>query len=143
MNYYLPPVIVVFGLVLFQVSQKSVNENANPFVVIAAAYSVGIFACIVGYFLIPRQNTELLPVLKSIGWSSIGIGIGAVTCEIGILLAYRTGWNISILPISTNVFSALILILIGIFAYRESLSFEKIIGVLMCVGGLVLITLRK
>jgi uncharacterized membrane protein len=143
MSYYLPPIIVVFGLVLFQVSQKSVNENANPFVVIAVAYSVGILACVVGYFLISKQNTELLPILKSIGWSSIGIGIGAVTCEIGILLAYRAGWNISILPLSTNVFSALILVLIGIFAYRESLSVEKVIGVLMCIGGLVLITLRK
>jgi drug/metabolite transporter (DMT)-like permease len=143
MNYYFPPILIVFGLVLYQISQKSVDKDANPFVVVAVAYLIGIIACIVGFYLFPKQDTAMIPMIKTVGWSALGIGLGASAIEFGFLLAYRAGWNVSILPLSANVFSALILILIGIFAYRESLSFEKIIGVLMCVGGLVLITLRK
>jgi drug/metabolite transporter (DMT)-like permease len=143
MNYFFPPILIVFGLVIYQISQKSVDKDANPFVVVAVAYFIGILACVAGYFILPRQDVELLPMIKTISWSAIGIGLGAAAIEFGFLLAYRVGWNISILPLSANVFSALILIVIGVFAYRESLSVEKIIGILMCIGGLALITLRK
>jgi drug/metabolite transporter (DMT)-like permease len=143
MSYYFPPLLIVFGLVLYQISQKSVDKDANPFVVVAVAYFIGIIACIAGFYLFPKQDTEIIPMIKTIIWSAIGIGLGAAAIEFGFLLAYRAGWNISILPLSANVFSALILILIGFFAYRESLSAEKIIGVLMCIGGLVLITIKK
>jgi drug/metabolite transporter (DMT)-like permease len=143
MNYFFPPILIIVGLVLYQISQKSVDKDANPFVVVAVAYFIGILACVAGYFLLPKQDAELIPMLKTIGWSALGIGLGAAAIEFGFLLAYRAGWNVSILPLSANVFSALILILIGIFAYRESLSGEKIIGVLMCIGGLILITIRK
>jgi drug/metabolite transporter (DMT)-like permease len=143
MNYFFPPLLIVFGLVLYQLSQKSVDENTSPFVVVAVAYFIGILACIAGFFIFPKQDAALMPMIKTIVWSAIGIGLGAAAIEFGFLLAYRAGWHISILPLSANVFSALILILIGIFAYRESLSIEKIIGILMCIGGLVLITLKK
>ncbi len=143
MNYFFPPILIVFGLVLYQVSQKSVDKDASPFVVIAVAYFIGILACIAGFFLFPKPDTTLIPMIKTIGWSALGIGLGAAAIEFGFLIAYRVGWNVSLLPLSANVFSALILILIGIFAYRENLSIEKSVGILLCVGGLALITLRK
>jgi drug/metabolite transporter (DMT)-like permease len=143
MNYFFPPILIISGLVLYQISQKSVDKDANPFIVVAVAYFIGILACVAGYFLLPRQDAELLPMIKTIAWSALGIGIGAAAIEFGFLLAYRAGWDVSILPLSANVFSALILILIGVFAYRESLSVEKFIGVLMCIGGLILITVKK
>jgi len=36
-----------------------------------------------------------------------------------------------------------LLMIIGTIAFRESLSLEKIIGVLLCIGGLVLITIKR
>ncbi len=144
MNYYFPPLLIVLGLVIYQVSQKSADENANPFIVVIFAYLIGIIACIGGYFLFPRQeDTAILPMLKTVGWTALGIGIGATIIEIGFLLAYRAGWNISILPLSVTAFSTILLGFIGIFAFRESLSVEKVIGILLCLGGLVLITLKK
>jgi uncharacterized membrane protein len=143
MNYFFPPILIIFGLIIYQVSQKSVDKHASPFVVVAVAYFIGILACVAGFFLFPKQDGALMPMVKTIGWSALGIGLGAAAIEFGFLLAYRAGWNVSVLPISVNVFSAMLLILIGIFAYRENLSIEKIIGVLMCIGGLILITLKK
>jgi len=67
----------------------------------------------------------------------------AAAIEIGFMLAYRAGWNLSLLPVSVNVCGAILLILIGLIAFRETLSLEKIVGVLLCIGGLVLITIRK
>ena len=59
------------------------------------------------------------------------------------MLAYRAGWNLSLLPVSVNVCGAVVLIFIGVIAFRESISVEKIVGVLLCIGGLVLITIKK
>ena len=143
MNYFFPPILIVAGLVVYQVSQKSTDQSVNPFVVIVMAYVIGILACVLGYFLIPRSDAALMPMVRTAGWSALGIGVGAAAIEIGFLLAYRAGWNLSLLPVSVNVCGAVLLILIGLIVFRETLSLEKILGVLLCMGGLVLITLRK
>jgi drug/metabolite transporter (DMT)-like permease len=143
MSYFFPPILIVLGLVIYQVSQKSTDQNANPFVVVIMAYLIGIVACIGGYFLIPRQDDALVPMMRTVVWSALGIGLGAAAIEIGFMVAYRAGWNLSLLPVAVNVCGAVLLILIGLIAFRESLSTEKIIGVLLCIGGLILITLRK
>ena len=59
------------------------------------------------------------------------------------MLAYRAGWNLSLLPVSVNVCGAALLMLIGLIVFRESISIEKVIGILLCIGGLVLITLKR
>jgi len=143
MSYILSPILIVLGMVIYQVSQKSTDQNANPFVVVIIAYVIGILACIGGYFLIPRQDAALVPMMRTVVWSALGIGLGAAAIEIGFMLAYRGGWNISLLPILVTVCGTTLLMIIGMIAYRESLSLEKIIGVLLCVGGLVLITIKR
>ena len=143
MSFYLTPILIVAGLVIYQISQKSTDQDANPFVVVIMAYLIGIAACVAGYFLIPRQDADLMPMMRTVGWSALGIGLGAAAIEIGFMLAYRAGWNLSLLPVSVNVCGAVLLILIGLVAFRESLSIEKLIGVLMCIGGLVLITIKR
>ncbi len=143
MGYFLAPILIVAGLVVYQLAQKSTDQSANPFVVVILAYLIGIAACIGGYFLFPRQDTDLLPMMRTVLWSALGIGLGAAAIEVGFMLAYRAGWNLSLLPVSVNVCGAVLLILIGPIAFRESLSMEKVIGILLCIGGLVLITFRK
>lgn len=143
MNYYLQPVLIIIGIILYQISQKTADENANPFITIIVAYAAGIAVCVAGFFIFPRENTALLPALKTVGWAALGIGIGATAIEIGFLLAYRAGWSIGILPLLATAFSTILLIFIGLFVFRESLSTEKIIGILLCSGGLILLTLKK
>jgi drug/metabolite transporter (DMT)-like permease len=144
MNYFFPPILIVFGLVIYQYSQKTTDQDANPFLVVTLAYLFGIAICLVGYFVIPsNSNTPVLPMLKTVAWSALGIGAGAAAIEIGFMLAYRAGWNVSLLPISVNVISAAMLIVVGLLVFKESISLEKIAGIALCIAGFVLITLRK
>jgi drug/metabolite transporter (DMT)-like permease len=144
MSYYFPPILIVLGLVVYQVSQRSVDKDSSPFVVIGIAYFIGMLACIAGYFIFPKTESDsLLTMIKTISWSALGIGFGAAAIEFGFLLAYRVGWNVSTLPISTNVLSALILILVGLYIYREHLSMERLCGILLCIGGLILINYNR
>ena len=143
MNYFFAPILIIVGLLVYQISQKSADESVNPFIVIILAYSIGIVVCIGGMFLFPRENAALLPTIKSVGLTALGIGLGATAIEMGFLLAYRAGWDVSFLPLSVTVASTVLLIFIGIYAFREQISVEKIVGVLLCLGGLVLITLKR
>jgi len=143
MAYFFPPILVVLGMMIYQVSQKTTDQNVNPFVVVIMAYVIGIVACIGGYFVMPKQDVASLPMVKTAIWSALGIGLGAAAIEIGFMLAYRAGWNVNILPISVTVCGAVLLVPVGILAFRESLSVEKAIGILLCIGGLALITIRK
>jgi len=50
---------------------------------------------------------------------------------------------VNILPLSVTVCGAVLLVPVGILAFRESLSIEKVIGMLLCIGGLALITIKR
>ncbi|MFN7931116.1 MAG: hypothetical protein U0Y68_24950 [Blastocatellia bacterium] len=61
-----------------------------------------------------------------------GIGAGAVLVEIGFLLAYRQGWQISVTSMLVNMVISLVLVPVGLLAYKEKISTE-------CVGNRVLL----
>jgi multidrug transporter EmrE-like cation transporter len=60
--------------------------------------------------------------------------------EIGFVLAYRAGWQISLASVSVNVAIAVILIPLGLVFFRESLTRANLVGLALCLTGLVLLT---
>jgi len=44
-----------------------------------------------------------VPMMRTVVWSALGIGLGAAAIEIGFMLAYRGGWKFSLLPILVTV----------------------------------------
>jgi drug/metabolite transporter (DMT)-like permease len=66
------------------------------------------------------------------------VGLSIVGVELAILLAYRAGWRISLASVIANVTTALLLVIVGVLVYREHLAARHVVGLLMCLGGLVL-----
>jgi drug/metabolite transporter (DMT)-like permease len=62
--------------------------------------------------------------------------------EVGFLLAYRVKWNISLLAIVVNASASLLLLPIGLVFFHERLTPLNIAGVLVCIAGLVMISLK-
>jgi len=56
--------------------------------------------------------------------------------------AYRAGWNISLGAIVSNSGAALLLIPVGLLFFQERVSAVNVLGVVVCVAGLVLVNLR-
>ncbi|MPN55164.1 hypothetical protein SDC9_202843 [bioreactor metagenome] len=54
-------------------------------------------------------------------------------------MMYKVGWNISIGSLVANICLAVALVLIGVFLYRENLSMNNIIGMILCISGLIFI----
>lgn len=137
-SFYLPFAITVGGMLLYQVSQKSMPKEINPFHATALAYLIGIVVCTLLGFTY-TNNRSIASSVKIANWAVIGMGIGAAAIEVGFMLAYRMGWRLSITAVSTNVTATVILIPIGLLVFREQLSTRTLIGVGLCILGLLLV----
>ena len=140
-SFYLPILMTIFGGVLYHVGQKAVPSTVHPFAAVIIAYSVGIALCIVG-LAFDSSGSSLAASFKATNWAVVSVGLGAVIIEIGFLLAYRAGWNINSASVVCNISVALLLIPIGLLAFREHLSLRHAAGIGCCLIGLYLLSKR-
>jgi len=137
-GFYLAFALTVFGMLLYHLSQKSVPPDANPFFVIVIAYVVGIALCLAFAFISPGRK-NLLETFRESNWAVYTLGVAAALIELGFLLAYRTGWRISIAAVATNAAAAVVLIPVGLLVFKDHLSLRNIIGLIFCLVGLALV----
>jgi len=76
---------------------------------------------------------------KGLNWTSIVLAIAIVGLELGYMLVYRAGWNISVGSLVANIIVALLLVPIGIMFYKEGFGLSKVLGSILCIIGLILI----
>lgn len=136
--YIFSILLIVTSNVLYNIAQKSTPENANPFSSLLVTYLVGIIITAVAF---PFYKTDkgFIESLKDLNWTSVLLGFSIVGLELGYLMAYRAGWNISVGSLVANILLAIILILIGILFFKENFELSKVLGVAFCILGLVLI----
>jgi len=135
----LPLLVALGGVVVYHLSQKAVPGDTAPFVVVGLAYAVGLATCLAVVF---ASGTPLGETVRSAWRPAVGIGLGALTIEVGFLLAYRAGWPLSSAGLLVNVAAALVLLVVGLAFFHEALTVRQWIGVAACVIGLALITLK-
>jgi hypothetical protein len=132
-----PLLLTIAGLVVYQISSKSVPRTAHPLVAIIAAYFVATTLCVVAIWKWPLDGS-LSHVLRQLNWSVAGVGLGAALIEIGFLLAFRAGWPLSLASVAVNVSAGIILLPIGLSMFGERLSIPKMLGAALCLLGLVM-----
>ena len=86
-----------------------------------------------------KPGKGLFQSVKELNWTSIILGFSIVGLEFGYLMAYRAGWKISLGSLVANIALALVLIPIGVLFFKEGFGYNKILGALFCIVGLVLI----
>lgn len=136
--YYLSIAMVVGSNVLYHLFQKLTPTAANPMLALAVTYLIATITCLLMLIIFPLKE-PLLPSLKNINWTSIGLGVSIVFLELGFLLAYRAGWNISLAGLVANTTVALILLPVGVAFFKEKLSPINLLGILVAVIGLFMI----
>ena len=136
--FYFSFALTVGGMVLYHLSQKSIPPGMNPFLVIIIAYVLGIGLCLVCAFAFPGRK-NITESLRLSNWAVFTLGAAAALIELGFLLAYRAGWKISMAAVATNAAAAIALIPLGIVAYKDQLSLRNILGLILCIFGLVMV----
>ena len=134
--------IIVIGVLLYNVSQKSIPKDANALIAIASAYLIAFVSCVVVLFFNGelKKGTALFSDQKWLPVMLLGFSI--IMVELGYLYAYRTGWKISSTSIIAGSFTTVALALIGVLWYKEELTLINIIGIILSSVGVILINIK-
>jgi|LGVE01.1.fsa_nt_gb drug/metabolite transporter (DMT)-like permease len=135
--YYLSIMIASLSGVLYHVSQKSIHPKANPMISMMITFSVALIGTFIWYIIDGSSSTWITDV-KNTNWASFSLGMSLVGLEFGILLAYRSGWQISNFNLFYTFLLAALLLPIGLLLFKETLSLKTVIGMGITVGGIAL-----
>ncbi len=138
LSYYWPIGFVVFSNVLYHICSKSLSEGTSTYFSLLLAYCIAASICLFLYIFTGRAD-GLAADIRGIKWNSLLLGAAIVCLELGFIFMYKVGWNISIGSLVANITLAIVLVLVGIFFYKEILSLNKVIGIILCISGLIFI----
>jgi len=110
----------------------------NPFAALTVTYFVSALMSLLLYYSI-NKDAKITLELSKVNWATIAFGIILVGLEVGWIYAYRAGWQVSTAQIVQSAFLASLLIFVGALLYKEAITLNKLLGVAICLLGLVLI----
>ncbi len=140
-NYIWPMILVIISNVVYQICAKSVPKEMNPFASLTVTYVVGAIASAILYFLL-GENRNLIKEYGKLNWAPFVLGIVIVGLETGWIYAYKAGWQVSTGFIVQSAVLAVMLLIVGYFLYHEALTWNKVVGVVICLIGLVFINYK-
>ncbi|MBQ7760351.1 MAG: EamA family transporter [Acidaminococcaceae bacterium] len=133
------PVLVVVGAnTIYNISTKSTPTDINAFASLAVSYLIAAVSSVV-LFLLTSDGKSLMTELAKTNWSTYALGIAIIGLEFGYICIYRAGWKISVASLVSNISLACVLLLVGLFVYKEVITLKQFIGMGICALGLMLI----
>ncbi len=133
--------LTILSNVLYHLFQKAIPANVNPLLSLAVTYLVAGVATVLLLPFFPLQGS-LGDEFKKVNWTAFALGGVIVGLELGFLLAYRAGWDLSVASLIANTMVALLLIPFGLLLFKEQLSTLNILGIVFAIAGLILVNLR-
>ena len=134
-----PMILVVLANTMYNICTKSTPSAVDPFVTLIFTYITATIITIILFFVISRPENVAFEISK-INWTSIVLGIAIVGLETGYILIYRAGWKVSNASVVANICLACTLLIVGFVAYNENVSLKQILGIVICIVGLILVT---
>ena len=137
--FYFSALIAILGAVGYQFFIKRVPADINPVVSVIAVYGVVL---LLGISLLPFFPAEggLLKHIRQLNWVQAAVATCVLLLELGFLLMYRYGWNLSTGNLVTGVFINIILFAIGMAFLGEKVSLVNAIGIGISILGVALIS---
>ena len=139
--YIWPLALGVLANVVYQICAKSLPDGIHPLASLTVTYLVAAAASLVLFFALDRGG-NIVREYGKLNWAPFALGIVLVGLEVGMIYLYRAGWQVNTGFIVQSTLVSIMLILVGFLLYREQLTWNKIVGVVVCLGGLVLINLK-
>ncbi len=136
--YYIPLILTIIANVLYHISQKNTSEKINPLFSLCVTYGIALIVTLILFFLM-KGDKSFKSNARELNWAIILLGISIVLLELGFLLAYRVGWNIGTASIISTIVVTITLVPIGMLFFKEHISLKNIVGILICIVGIVLI----
>lgn len=133
--------VAIGSTVAYHLVLKVTPDAANPFLSLAATYVVGAALFLAVYAATPHA-APLRESLQQLSWTAPALAAAVVLLDLGFLMLYRSGFEVSLGQLVTQSVAALLLLLLGVALFREKLSLVNVGGILLCVVGLWLVNRR-
>ena len=140
--FYFSITLAICSSALYHFVAKSTPSNVNFTVSLLVTYAVAFAVTLLTFFFFPAKN-GITAELKQLNWASIGLAVAIVGIEFGFLLVYRSGWNLGIAAVLTNVVASLVLLPVAIFLFKDKISWVNIAGIFICLAGLVMLNWKR
>ena len=140
-SFIWPIALVVLSNTAYQICAKSVPEGIDPFASLTVTYLIGAAASVALYFAVGSHG-NLIKEYGKLNWAPLVMGVVIVGLETGWIYAYKAGWQISTGFIVQSAVLAAALLAVGYFIYHEALTWNKLVGIMLCLIGLVFINFR-
>jgi drug/metabolite transporter (DMT)-like permease len=137
--FWFSALLVIFSNVGYHICQKSIPPAANPLLSVIVTFALALLVSVALYFFLPGER-GIISGLKNLNAASFVLGLTIIGIEVGYLLVYRSGWNISLGPVFINLVVLLILIPVGLLLFNEKITVKNLAGVVFAVIGIYLIT---
>ncbi len=139
LSYYLPLILVVFSNICYHNIAKNQPANTNVYLSLFFSYLISAIVTFV-LFLIFKGNFK--QDIANLSWISFLLGFAIVGIELGYILMYRNGWQISSAALIANIIVAVLLLLIGFLFYKDVITGIQLLGAVLCIVGLLLIKIK-
>jgi drug/metabolite transporter (DMT)-like permease len=139
--YYFSAVLAIVSTVGYHTLVKKIPSDINPIISVIGIY---VFVLLIALVLTPLfiSKNEIIANIHKISWVQFGIAIVVMGMELGFLLMYRYGWDLSLGNVVTGIFINIALMGIGLLVLREKLGVVNILGIALCILGVAMIGWR-
>lgn len=138
-SYIWPLALVILSNTVYQICTKSVSSEIDPLASLTVTYTVGAVFSGILYFILNNKNADLIKEYSKLNWAPFVLGLVIVGLEVGFIYAYKAGWQVSTASIVQSSFLAVALIIVGALLYKEQITWNKVVGMVICIVGLVFI----
>ncbi len=140
--FYFSIALTICSSALYHFVAKSTPANVNFTVSLLVTYAVAFTVTLLTFYFFPAQN-GIMAELKQLNWASIGLAVAVVGIEFGFLLVYRSGWNLGIAAVLTNVVASLILLPVAVLFFKDKISWINVTGIFVCLAGLIMLNWKR
>lgn len=135
--------LAVLSTLFYHIFQKLTPPNANPALAMILTYGVATAVCVALLLVCFPPKAGLVAEIRQLNWASAALALTVAGIEFGFLFAYRAGWKISLAGIVVNILATILLVPIGMLAFKEKVSAVNLIGIIFCLVGLVMVNWRR
>jgi drug/metabolite transporter (DMT)-like permease len=140
--FYFSITLAICSSALYHFVAKSTPANVNFSVSLLVTYAVALGVTLIAALLLPTDK-GFFAEIKNLNWASFLLAIAIVGIEFGFLLTYRAGWNLGIAAVLVNVVASLILLPVAIIFFKDKISWVNIVGIFVCLVGLVMLNWKR
>ena len=138
--YYLPVLLVVFSNAVYDIAAKSIPTALNAMASLVITYLSAALCAFILFFVSDKEK-KYFKEIKKVNKAIFLMAVGVVVIDLGYILLFREGWDISVGSLICNIVLAVSMVIIGITIYKEKLTKNHLVGIAFCLAGFILINL--